>query len=433
MDAGREKYFFLKSDCFLITGAVNAAIYQLCSGDVYSIDLAGRKILEQTEQGITISTIQQHAKEVLDKTEILEYLAKIESMQLGDFSHKPVPPTKREIPKVSFGLGKLWLELTERCNLKCIHCYADASPRRQSGNLSPERWEALISEAADLGASWIQFIGGEPLLYGKVNLLRLISKARKAQFGYIEVFTNGSLLDDEFIDFFADNGVRVALSLYSRRPEIHDSVTQVPGSFQSVMKNVEKLHQRGVPFRVSMVVMKQNREYVEETLKWIRTSFEDSPICADIIRCTPGGRDHMMNLLTPDLWTQRVRAEPMFPKIPFETFIRNRIGHPCWSGGICINSYGKVFACIMERTLALGDVSQSPLSEIVTGEKVQRIWGLSKDHLEVCSLAIAVSEALSMSQPTLVIKDPCCLYDPFTGEWGEITEFIDTIMRKTID
>lgn len=445
MGEERKEYFFLKPDCFLITGAVNAAIYQLRSGDVYSIDRAGRKILEATEQGTAISAILQHDKERTRSTEILEFLEKVKSMKLGDFSSTPTLPTKSEIPKTSVGLGKLWLELTERCNLKCVHCYADASPRRDSGNLSPDRWRALILEAAELGATWIQFIGGEPLLYGKANLFRLLSTARKAHFGYIEVFTNGTLLDDEFIDFFADNGVHVAVSLYSRRPAIHDSVTQVPGSFQRVMQNVDKLHRRGVPLRIGVVVMKQTREYEEETLKWIHTSFKDSPICTDVIRCTPGGRDHMMDLLTPDLWMRRVRAEPMFPKVPLEAFIRNRSGHPCWSGGICVNSYGKVFACIMERTQVVGDASQVPLSEIVTGEKVHKIWRLSKDHLEGCShcefryacfdcrpLAIAVSGALSPSKPSFVVKDPCCLYDPLSGKWGEPTKFIDTITRKTI-
>jgi radical SAM protein with 4Fe4S-binding SPASM domain len=443
METGSEEYFFLEGDCLLVTGARNAAIYQLSSGDVYAIDSVGRKILELTEQGTPISSVYPRIEKVPQKTEIADYLQRLETLRLGRFSPKPVLPPKTEIQPASFILKKVWLELTNRCNLRCVHCYADSSPRRDNGSLSLKQWQAVISEAARLGARWIQFIGGEPLLYGKRNLFKLIARAREAHYDVVEIFTNGTLLDDEYVSYFAEHRIRVALSVYSRRPEIHDKVTQSPGSFQRMIKNAEKLQERGVPSRFGLVVMNQNCQYEEETLEWLRTRFGDSYARSDVVRSTPGSRDQPMALLTPDLWKRRLRTSPVFPKATLEDFVRSKLGHSCLSGEICVQPNGMVYPCIMDRTHVLGSIAKSTLREVVEGAETQTIWGLSKDHICVCRdceyryacfdcrpLAVAVAEAMEQPQRGLFAKDPCCLYDPYKGEWGNVDEFMNKLVAK---
>lgn len=433
-------HFFLSADCLLVTGAVNAAIYQLSSGDVYATDGVGREILELCEQGMPISSICPRIKKVEDKAEIIDYLQRLERLRLGNFSHNPVPSPKVELQPASRELRKIWLELKTSCNLRCVHCYADSSPYRDNKSLRLKQWQAVISEAASLGAKWIQFIGGEPLLYGKRSLFELISTAQKAQYDFIEIFTNGTLIDDEYVDFFAAHDVHIAVSIYSKRPDVHDEVTQSPGSFHRMMRNVEKLHRRGVPFRFGLVVMKQNCHYEEETLGWIKTAFGDVHVSSDIVRCTVGGRHQQMTLLTPDLWKRRLRTEPNFPKVTLGSFTRNKLGHPCLNGEICVQANGAVYPCIMDRTRVLGNVTESTLREIVHGEATQDIWVLSKDQIPVCCdceyryacydcrpLAVAMAEAIVQPQPSWLTKDPCCLYDPYTGEWGNAGEFMDKV------
>lgn len=432
--------FFLSTDCLLVTGAVNAAIYQLSSGDVYSIDRVGREVLELCEQGMPISSICPLIKKVDDGTEIINYLQRLETLRLGNFTHNPLPSPKVELQPASRELRKIWLELKTSCNLRCVHCYADSSPYRDNKSLRLKQWQAVISEAASLGAKWIQFIGGEPLLYRKRSLFELISTAQKAQYDFIEIFTNGTLIDDEYVDFFAEHNVHIAVSIYSKRPDVHDEVTQRPGSFHRMMKNIEKLHLRGVPFRFGLVVMKQNCQYEEETLEWIKTTFGDVSVSSDIIRCIPGGRDRQVTLLTPDLLKRKLRTEPEFPKVTLESFTRNKLGHSCLHGEICVQANGAVYPCIMDRTRVLGNVTESTLREIIEGGITQDIWGLSKDQIAACCdceyryacfdcrpLAVAMAEVVGQPQPSLLTKDPCCLYDPYTGEWGNANEFIDEV------
>jgi uncharacterized radical SAM superfamily Fe-S cluster-containing enzyme len=59
----------------------------------------------------------------------------------------------------------LWLELTNRCNLRCVHCYADSGPHGYKlDRLVADDYRRLIDEARELGCDQVQFIGGEPTL-----------------------------------------------------------------------------------------------------------------------------------------------------------------------------------------------------------------------------------------------------------------------------
>jgi hypothetical protein len=59
----------------------------------------------------------------------------------------------------------LWLEITGRCGLGCSHCYAGSGPSGSHGAMTAGDWRSVISQAADLGVSMVQFIGGEPTLH----------------------------------------------------------------------------------------------------------------------------------------------------------------------------------------------------------------------------------------------------------------------------
>src|SRR5438045_3225579 len=68
-------------------------------------------------------------------------------------------------PSTEPGLRFLWLELTGRCNLHCVHCYADSSPTSNHGTMTTHDWEVVLDQAQELGVRKVQFIGGEPTLH----------------------------------------------------------------------------------------------------------------------------------------------------------------------------------------------------------------------------------------------------------------------------
>ena len=64
------------------------------------------------------------------------------------------------------GLQFLWLELTARCNLHCVHCCANSSPpARTDRALTTSRYLGVFDEASRSGCRQVQFIAGEPTLF----------------------------------------------------------------------------------------------------------------------------------------------------------------------------------------------------------------------------------------------------------------------------
>src|SRR5215470_4992195 len=121
----------------------------------------------------------------------------------------------------NMGLSFLWLEITQKCNLECIHCYADSSPHAPLfGRMRKSDWISVIDDAASVGCRAIQFIGGEPTVHPDLNLF--IFRARSRGVELIEVYTNATALTKERLNFFRENGVSVATSFYSCRGEVHE-------------------------------------------------------------------------------------------------------------------------------------------------------------------------------------------------------------------
>jgi radical SAM protein with 4Fe4S-binding SPASM domain len=425
-------YFSLNPDSIFVTGARRAAIYNLTSGDIFSIDEAGREILELAGEGLSLHEILPRARCARSPDEVDTFLHELQGLKLGKKSPQPHQSDRTHFSLHPKKLRKVWLELTGRCNLRCIHCYADASPHLpHETDLSHARFKELIREAARLGARWTQFIGGEPLLYQVHDLADLIATAREASFDVVEVFTNGTLITDAHLDFFAHQRVQVAVSLYSCEARVHDRITGCPGSFDRTAANLGRLRERGVPFRIGVVVTSLNAHTETKTLEWVRERFGDVFVTSDVVRCNRCGRDGQVSLLTKDLLRRRARTEPDFSKVGRDMFGKALGGNCCLDGEICVSAHGEAYPCIMERSRALGDVQTQSLEEIIEGYNTQSAWGLSKDRVPVCRdceyryacrdcppMSKALAEMLEQRPIDGPVKDPLCTYDPYAGTWG---------------
>jgi radical SAM protein with 4Fe4S-binding SPASM domain len=207
------------------------------------------------------------------------------------------------------------------------------------------------------------------------------------------------------------------------------------------MRGAEILHQCGVPLRVGLVVMKQNWQYADEALAWLKATFGDIMVSTDVIRCTAGGRCQA-DLLTSELWRKRLRTTASFPKVSLEKFAGNKSGHPCLKGEVCVQSDGRVYPCIMDREHVLGNITASDLGKVIAGKAAQSIWGLSKDRIPVCrdceyryacSDCPPAAEGItgSQSRSGALTKDPFCLYDPYKGEWADAEGFLEKLGSKS--
>ncbi len=219
------------------------------------------------------------------------------------------------------------------------------------------------------------------------------------------------------LDLLEKYKMSVATSIYGAKTQIQEIVTKQKGSFQRTMKAVEKLRARNIPVRYGLTVMKQNQDYVEETMEFLKKMGAKNP-GFDVAR--PCGRANDDELV-PNKY-RWVRDNPSFFQVDKKEFAKRYRGNDCWQGKISVSSTGDVMPCIMQRAEPGGNVKEKSLKGIIEGG-IQTYWALSRDKIDVCKdceYRYACRDCRPVSYgPTdqLVAKDPNCLYDPFKGEF----------------
>jgi radical SAM protein with 4Fe4S-binding SPASM domain len=167
-------------------------------------------------------------------------------------------------------LVHLDIELTERCNNACAHCYINrpAHDRRAlKRELATEAWKEILGQAAELGALSVRFTGGEPLL--RPDFPDIYLSARRLGLK-VFVFTNGRLITPGLADLLARVPPlkKVEISVYGMRPESYDAVACAPGAFVEFRRGVQLLQDRQVPFVVKSVLLPPNRSEMDEFEAW---------------------------------------------------------------------------------------------------------------------------------------------------------------------
>ncbi len=385
----------LSQKCQLVEGVKRAAIYDLESGRVYSLNEIAKDIVkgQSNDQSFWQQLLEMGLAEVDDKKEIFSF-----------------DDTESKV-----SLEFMWLELTNDCNLRCIHCYAPNENQPKSGSLGSVVWKRIIKEGRDLGCQKLQLTGGEVFKYRGV--LDLADFTKETGYGFVEIFTNATLLSTEGVKIIKKLGLNVAVSLYSDEPSIHDKITQKSGSFKRTYRGLQLLKSFAVPTRVAMVVMRQNESAVAETQRLVQ-GLGLKFVKIDIIRPTGRGCNHDLLPAKETITKWGLMKEANFWTSK-EEFIRAHHWNGCWAGKIAITSFGEVIPCIFARDYIVGNILKAELRGIVFSRGLQRFWRVTKDDVRVCDVC-EYRYACRDCRPLAVVKGgdlkskyPRCGYDPF--------------------
>lgn len=151
------------------------------------------------------------------------------------------------------------IELTYRCNLNCIHCYCKGSEGKGE-ELTTCQWKGIFDQLHKAGCLWLTFTGGEPFL--RNDFKELYVYARKKGF-LINIFTNGTVFPSDLLELLGTNPpFLIEISLYGTSEEVYESITQVAGSFQKIMRNINRLLQIKMPLILKTVGLKQNKNEI---------------------------------------------------------------------------------------------------------------------------------------------------------------------------
>lgn len=154
-------------------------------------------------------------------------------------------------------------ELTQRCNLNCLHCYIPTKVKSDE-ELSTREVKRILNELAKAGTLYLVFTGGEIFL--RNDVFDILEYSKRLNFD-VRVFTNGTLIDGATARRLSVLGISaVELSLYGKRAT-HDFITRSSGSFDKTVAAIKLLKKHKVKVVIKTPIMRLNFN----NILWIKT------------------------------------------------------------------------------------------------------------------------------------------------------------------
>jgi radical SAM protein with 4Fe4S-binding SPASM domain len=280
------------------------------------------------------------------------------------------------------------LELTLRCNIRCTHCYNfDRNlPRPALGSeLSFQEIVGLLDDFRRAGTLYLSLTGGEAMVHPR--FWDILDQAAARRF-VITVLSNGTLLTPEVCDRFAEyvplSGL--SLSVYGARPDTHDAVTRVPGSFERTWSGARRLQERGTGVALKFVLMKNNTSEAGDMIGMAEAEGFNYSVDTTITGRYDGTRGSL------DTRMEHGTLESLY-RGPLRDQLEVRKAHPtddefkcnCARGNGAVSSTGEVYPCI-STPLRAGNIREQPFLKIWRDSEVFRgIRNLRIEDFKTCA------------------------------------------------
>lgn len=408
-----EQYINLTSDKTLVRGAKYGLVVDFTTGELHRLNKTACEILEYSQKALSLEEtvarlkLKAESADAFIKSMLTKRIIDINPVPNSSFKICNSPPPAK--------LDFVWIEVISNCNLRCLHCYAEALPQQMErpGKKVVIDW---MDQASKLGCPTIQLTGGECTL--RDDLPELLVHAR-SRFDTVEIFTNATLLTPQQIRFLSENRIQVAFSFYSYKSDVHDRITGVPGSHHKTLESLKLLIADRVKVRGGIIGLKQNESDLEATEYFLK-SLGVAVGPADPVR--PCGRGRKQEFWPEKYGQCMVNAKPQFmPEA--EQYCSSQYWNSCWFGKLAISPEGDVLPCVFARDQVAGNLYEKSLEQIFQNG-LMSYWQLTRDDIVVCRdceyryLCRDCRPWAYGYTGDLNAKSPTCTYNPYTGEWA---------------
>ena len=163
--------------------------------------------------------------------------------------------------KIPSAPQKVTLNITNRCNLKCIYC-AVSSSKNNPGDLDLREWGRVIDELAQIKVFNLVISGGEPFLRSDFDAV--LKHIFKYHFR-ISINTNGTIINQPAMTILAESNRldNVQVSLDGPDEQTHDMM-RGQGSFKKMMDCIDYLKGLDIPLSFNVVVQKNNKDLLPQ-------------------------------------------------------------------------------------------------------------------------------------------------------------------------
>ncbi|MFB7142923.1 radical SAM/SPASM domain-containing protein [Gottfriedia sp. NPDC056225] len=286
------------------------------------------------------------------------------------------------------------MELTNRCQLKCLHCFNESGKAREN-EINIDKFVEIAKTFVDIGASTFFITGGEPLLKSNVEkLIKLLGENARS----CTIATNGMILREELlllISNYPNIGIQISLDGIEKN---HDYIRGVRGAFKNTINNIKRLTNKNIPVSISYTMNDHNKDDLIDLIQLCKsikcvgisiglTSIagraKKNNIPVELAReFTDILGDYHQKYSTDDFYVGLDICERKINKI------MDSIEHPnkCGAGYqlIHILSNGKVTPCPAIQNIILGDVNESDMLEILNINNLKRIIEYPTPSKKIC-------------------------------------------------
>jgi len=286
--------------------------------------------------------------------------------------------------------------MTKRCNLRCIHCYARAEDEGYHANeLTTEEGKRLIDDLFSFGVPVILFSGGEPLL--RKDLAELVEYAVKKGLRAV-ISTNGTLISEKMARIFSEKGLSYIGVSLDGIGDVNDAFRGKKGAFNMAMEGIRNAKKAGIKVGLRFTINKRNYPEVPRIFDLIEKENIDRVCFYHLVYAGRGSslidedlphdkqrevldyimdrtrecfnRGRKIEVLTVDnhadgpyVYLRLLREDKKRAEEVYELLMMNE-GNASGVGIACVDEEGNVHADQFWRHYSFGNVKERPFSHI---------------------------------------------------------------------
>lgn len=255
-------------------------------------------------------------------------------------------------------IKELFIEVTNQCPQKCIHC-SSMSSMNSDVFIPIDKIKEIIMKTKPLGLDRVVISGGEPFLYPKLKELIIFIKDNGLKVTVYSCGVQGNIkngfrpiTEDDFKNLKLCGLNHVIFSLHAASEEMQERISGIKGSFRCVLESITNAQKAGYQVELHTVPMKINIEYIHDLIELAKKINIDR---LSILRYVPQGRG--TDLLTPSLDQYKKMLE-IVEKItknkngicirlgaPFNMLNENSSKCSAGFGKLLISAHGEVLPC----------------------------------------------------------------------------------------
>ena len=258
-------------------------------------------------------------------------------------------------------LNELFIEITNNCLQKCVHCSSAASCENNE-KIGLVNIKKMVEAALSRGLKNITLSGGEPFLHEEFTSIieylthKLLNVSIYTCGVYLGKDGNLTSIPQELLSYVAKRNVkRLIFSLHAANPQTYSLISGVSGTYDLARKSIESAVRAGMDIELHIVPMKINFFEIEKVLQ---LAYEEGITKVSLLRFVPQGRgalntDKLMldNQENESLRKLIDRWRKLYPKlairlgVPYNCLTMK--GKKCTAGHnkLLINAKGEIFPC----------------------------------------------------------------------------------------